>query len=246
MRLKTFLATFALFLIIFFGSLGAVSGYMTNSQLSMLKEKSMAEYETIAVSFAKDIAVLSGRNQEREAFEESVRALAVSYALYYRKNGITIALEDSPSPSGIVLAYSEEDQAIKIIGSLTGAFQKYCLEYSCDIGKNILELRRMQHVLLLIAMGCSIFTAFALYAILSGIFRPFGVIAKASRKIADGLYSERIQVKGGNELASMAADFNRMAAEIERQIHLLEEDAAAKQQFVDNFAHEIRTPLTSI
>jgi signal transduction histidine kinase len=72
------------------------------------------------------------------------------------------------------------------------------------------------------------------------------VVAKASRKIADGLYSERIQIKGGNELASMAANFNRMAAEIERQIHLLEDDAAAKQQFVDNFAHEIRTPLTSI
>jgi signal transduction histidine kinase len=104
----------------------------------------------------------------------------------------------------------------------------------------------MQRILLLISIGCSVFTAFALYAILSGIFRPFGVVAKASRKIADGLYSERIQIKGGNELASMAADFNRMAAEIERQIHLLEEDAAAKQQFVDNFAHEIRTPLTSI
>ncbi len=104
----------------------------------------------------------------------------------------------------------------------------------------------MQRVLLLLAVGCSAFAAAALYAIISGIFRPFGLVAQASRKIADGLYSERIQVKGNNELASMAGDFNRMAAEIERQIHLLEEEAASKQQFVDNFAHEIRTPLTSI
>jgi signal transduction histidine kinase len=37
-----------------------------------------------------------------------------------------------------------------------------------------------------------------------------------------------------------------MAERIEEQIKLLEEEAASKQQFIDNFAHEIRTPLTSI
>jgi signal transduction histidine kinase len=44
----------------------------------------------------------------------------------------------------------------------------------------------------------------------------------------------------------MAEDFNKMAEEIEDKIAQLEEEARRKQQFIDNFAHEIRTPLTSI
>jgi signal transduction histidine kinase len=37
-----------------------------------------------------------------------------------------------------------------------------------------------------------------------------------------------------------------MADEIERQMQVLKDEADGKQQFVDNFAHEMRTPLTSI
>jgi signal transduction histidine kinase len=37
-----------------------------------------------------------------------------------------------------------------------------------------------------------------------------------------------------------------MADEIERQMQILKDEADGKQQFVDNFAHEMRTPLTSI
>ncbi len=252
MKLKTFLATYALFLVIFFGSFGAVSAYMTNSQMRMLRDKSIGEFGTIAASFAKDIAVLSGRDQEQTAFDESVHALAEGYSNYYRKNNITILLEDmgeeSASEQTASLEYIDQGQQtfLKISGFLAGSFQRYRLDYSSDVTGNIEDLRNMQRVLLLLAVGCSAFAAAALYAILSGIFNPFVMVAQVSRKIADGLYSERIQVKGAGELASMAGDFNRMAAEIERQIHLLEEEAAAKQQFVDNFAHEIRTPLTSI
>jgi len=71
-------------------------------------------------------------------------------------------------------------------------------------------------------------------------------VADASRDIADGNYDRRIGISGNNELSAMAGSFNQMAGKIENQICILKEEALAKQQFIDNFAHEIRTPLTSI
>jgi signal transduction histidine kinase len=109
-----------------------------------------------------------------------------------------------------------------------------------------MDMQNIQNVLLLFAVIFSVLTAIALYAVLSGIFKPLIIVDSTSRKIADGQYSERIRVKGENELSRMAFSFNRMAEEIEKQMRVLEDEAAAKQQFADNLAHEIRTPLTSI
>jgi len=78
------------------------------------------------------------------------------------------------------------------------------------------------------------------------IFKPLGIVANTSRKIANGQFDERIDIKGKSELFSVANDFNTMADEIEKHMQILEEEAVGKQQFIDNFAHEIRTPLTSV
>jgi len=251
MRLKTFLATYLLFVLIFFTSLGAVSVYMTSSQLNMLREKSEAEFKTIAASLAKDIAVLSGRNLDFMDFEESVHDLVDGYARYYKKNNISLELEnvsDAAAEPKTELFFATRGQKhfLLISGVLSGSFQYYRLDYSCDISQNISGLERVQNILLLLAVIFSVITALALYTILSKIFKPLGIVSRTSRKIADGQYNERINIKGRNELSSMAENFNRMATEIEKQIHLLEEEASQKQLFVDNFAHEIRTPLTSI
>jgi signal transduction histidine kinase len=135
---------------------------------------------------------------------------------------------------------------IHIAGILSEPYEFYQLDYTLDITESITEMQNIQNVLLLLSVLFSVITAIALYFILSAVFKPLGIVAKASWKIADGQYGERIYIKGKGELSSMATAFNRMADEVEKQIGLLEEESAAKQQFVDNFAHEIRTPLTSI
>ncbi len=238
-----------LFILIFFSSLGTVSLHLTNSQLTMLKKKSEAEYATISNSLAKDLAVLSGKNSDSETFLEDIHVLANNYKIYYQKNNILLYIEHRLGASNPNQLYFDEQDGknmIRISAPLSGAFGNYHLNYSCDITQNIVELSHVQNILLLIAVAFSIVTAVALYVILTGIFKPLAVVSQASRKIAAGHYDERISIKGKNELASMAADYNRMAAEIEKQILLLADEAAQKQHFVDNFAHEIRTPLTSV
>ena len=88
--------------------------------------------------------------------------------------------------------------------------------------------------------------AFFLFQFLNVIFRPLRQISGASAKIADGDYGSRIPVLGKDEISGVAHNFNRMADQIERQIRQLGDAAEQKQQFVDNFSHELRIPLTAI
>jgi len=90
-----------------------------------------------------------------------------------------------------------------------------------------------------LSLAFSAVTAIGLYIILLRIFLPISIVASASKKIASGNYGERIHIAGNNELSEMAKSFNKMAEEIETQI-------VGKQQFIDNFSHEMRSPLTSI
>ena len=258
MKLKTFLSTYILFLCILFSSLGIVSVYMTNSQMNMLKDRSAREYQTISASLARDISVLYGRRAmdiSDLSFTESVDSIVTSYANYYRSYKIDIAVvdlllqDDDEKPDAeadISYVKQERKHYIYITAILPEPFMFYRLDYYSDITESIWDMQSIQSILLLMCIVFSIITAPALYYILIRIFKPLDIVANASRKIAGGQYNERIDIKGKNELFSMAVDFNRMVDEVEKHMRMLEEEAIGKQQFIDNFSHEIRTPLTSI
>ena len=72
-------------------------------------------------------------------------------------------------------------------------------------------------------------------------------MSEAARRIAGGELSQRVPVgKGQDEVALLARDFNQMADAVETQVAQLEAAARRQQDFVGNFTHELKTPLTSI
>ena len=255
LRIKTFLATYILFLAILFSSIGIVSVYLTNNQMNILKDKSISEYQTISAILLRDIGILYSQSLGAPSmdFADSVDIFIRGYARYYNNYGIELGLVDTsviedntPVSNEITITSEDGLYFIYISGNLPEPFQFFRLDYHADITENITQMRVIQQNFLLFSIIFSIITAFALYAILTRIFKPISVISGVSKKIAGGCYGERISIKGKNELSSMAADFNRMAEVIETQILKLEDEALRKQQFIDNFAHEIKTPLTSI
>jgi len=257
MRLKTFVSTYLLFLAVLFASLSIVSIYLNNSQTNMLKRQSERDYHRISATLARDIAVAYGRsaNMTGMDFSGTVESLVSGYARYYRQHNIDIALidlsaaqqgSDIPANNEISFVHRGQEHFIRIAGTLPEPFGFFQLNYYLNITENITDMRNIQHVLMIFFIVFSVIAAFALYFILLHIFKPLDIVAATSRKIADEHYYERIYVKGNNELAKVAGDFNRMAEKIENQIRILEEENAGKQRFIDNFAHEIRTPLTSI
>jgi len=254
MKIKTFIATYLLFLLILFSSVGIVSVYLTSSQMDMLTDKSAGQFQAIVHTLTRDVAVMWGRGDwHHTTFSEAVAERVRGYNNYYSRQNIRLSIRDfsfvdysPPEPALFFSNYEGGGYRIIAMDFLPEPFGNFLLEYSWDVTSDVEGMREIQNILLITVGGFSIVAAFALYFILSSIFKPLNIIAKASRKIADGQFGERIQVRGKNELAQVAIDFNTMAKRIEGQIVYLEEEAKNKQQFVDNFAHEIRTPLTSI
>jgi len=65
-------------------------------------------------------------------------------------------------------------------------------------------------------------------------------------RIAAGDLDQRLEVRGTDELASLATSMNNMAGELQRQISRLEDLSRVQQQFVSDVSHELRTPLTTM
>lgn len=76
--------------------------------------------------------------------------------------------------------------------------------------------------------------------------KPVKNLTEATKKIADGNYSQRVKEGGTDEVGQLARNFNRMAFAVEEKVQELSDSARQKEDFVANFAHELKTPLTSM
>lgn len=76
--------------------------------------------------------------------------------------------------------------------------------------------------------------------------RPVRSAADVAVRLADGHLTERMEVRGEDEMATLASSFNDMAESLQEQIRRMEELSALQRRFVSDVSHELRTPLTTI
>ena len=76
--------------------------------------------------------------------------------------------------------------------------------------------------------------------------KPIRLLTQATRKMAEGDYSYRAKQISSDEMGQLTCDFNLMANALEENIHKLEEENRAKEDFIAAFSHELKTPLTAI
>jgi two-component system sensor histidine kinase MtrB len=78
------------------------------------------------------------------------------------------------------------------------------------------------------------------------VVTPVRVAARTAQRLSAGLLDQRMQVRGEDDLARLAAAFNQMAANLQRQIVRLEEMSRLQRRFTSDVSHELRTPLTTV
>jgi signal transduction histidine kinase len=97
----------------------------------------------------------------------------------------------------------------------------------------------VQQSLIVALLGSSLAALIVSVALSTGLTRPIRRLAQASRRIADGRYTERVAISSSDEIGELAESFNTMAAS-------LETTERRRLDLVGDVAHELRTPLTTL
>ena len=65
-------------------------------------------------------------------------------------------------------------------------------------------------------------------------------------RLEKGDLNARFEIKRTDEIGILMVDFNRMASEIERLVHRVQETETARKNLLEELSHDLRTPLTSL
>jgi two-component system, OmpR family, sensor histidine kinase MprB len=116
----------------------------------------------------------------------------------------------------------------------------YALQVARSLGEVNHTLHRITILLILIAAGGIAIACGLGLAVSQAALAPVRRLTQATETVTEtGDLSERIEVRGEDELSRLASSFNTMLA-------ALEESARSQRQLVSDASHELRTPLTSL
>ncbi|WNB86371.1 HAMP domain-containing protein [Cellulomonas sp. ATA003] len=125
----------------------------------------------------------------------------------------------------------------------TGRYELYFL-YSFDAEQQ--TLRFVQGVLAAGAVALVALLGAMTWLVTRQTVSPVRSAARVAERLADGHLTERMTVRGQDEMATLARSFNEMAESLQEQIRRMEELSTLQRRFVSDVSHELRTPLTTI
>ena len=170
-------------------------------------------------------------------------------------NGIEVVHD---LPDGIIYAPPEKDivkyDIINVQESVYvccySSFEKRSIDYTCvaayDITQIVNENNRQRRgyymIYVLVLLGGTLFAFFfAMH-----LTKPIRHLSEAGKAIADGDYGQKIEVISNDELGELTTTFNKMSETIREKMDDLELSVKQKEDFIAAFAHETKSPMTSI
>ena len=101
------------------------------------------------------------------------------------------------------------------------------------------EILVVVRILVIAGLVVLVASAFSAWSLAGRVLRPVRELTTTARRISDTDLTQRIDVEGHDELAELGATFNEMVARLESGFR-------QQRQFLDDVAHELRTPITIV
>lgn len=212
------------------------SGLVSIKENQLVSENSSSSLMPEALLSQSDGSMLAVFTSEKEQV----------YSEYPEDYNFSILESASPRKLIFEIHPVKESHYLTVAGSFSLKGDTFYLIYARDI-RTILEQReQMEHsftVTYCIVCTLSILALFTFSLLFS---RPLKKLTQFAEGIAEGDYSRRVDIHTHDELGELADTCNTMADAIQKSIDALTQNAIQNEDFVANFAHELKTPLTSV
>lgn len=168
----------------------------------------------------------------------------------YESTGLTFQTtlinQVSEKLQGYMIIKEKDKYYIQIVNVLNIANETLYLESFNDITSVFTERSQQNDVYKKLIVLLILVNGILSYIISIWLTYPVTKLSKVTRKIAGGNLSIRADINSNDEIGTLAADFNSMADHLELKIGALKDSVRRQEDFIGSFAHEIKTPLTSI
>lgn len=254
--------TIALLIAVSFGIGGTVM--ITTSFHATLKQETqsaLSSFETVqnmlcllsALGDETDFAGLSNALTQMEAQGlGSWQALTLSNgkSQLFRSGSPELLDYGLPVPAGDQCSYlpvaDSQGHGLLVLSILSAGDQELELLARFDVS-HVYELRQTQQRQYVVVYLVVVFFGIAAAVVLSfALTRRLHRLTATVRKISGGDLSRRSHITSSDEFGQLSRDFDAMADKLQENINRLESDMQRQERFMGAFAHELKTPMTSI
>ncbi|MDZ5724291.1 HAMP domain-containing sensor histidine kinase [Acetobacterium sp. K1/6] len=197
--------------------------------------------EQIRVGLVNQVHVVQTLNQEKlsdEAITDLYTQGIVVSQIYASLDEVAVNLSEDESAKlengEIVYRDSHQGQNLPMaMGKLTDGYVVSTPNLERNQIAGFVNIQRTSMLVTLLIGSVLIVIAVAMIA------KPIKAVSEATKKVADGDFDLRLKVKGKDELAVLAQNFNIMTEALSRNDYI-------HRDFVSNVSHEFKTPIASI
>lgn len=254
--LKIFVFTYCVMMCITVIGGFALVNYLYKSDMNQAMDAAMESNEVLYtyISTLDDIPdngyaeySLTGFVQRMSGMKDGGRNVFVGGRAAWREKVVLPGYADLKDGQVISCVIEEDDR--KMIQVTSRCDNNYIINYY-DITGTLEQRDRNYHLYRQVIIVGSMVIAIVLYIFSWYITRPLSQVTRMAEQISMGDYSVRTDADykkmKSYEVAKLGETLNVLAEHTEQQIAELEDMARKKEDFVGNFTHEIKTPLTSI
>ena len=234
------------------GALLITQGFQ--AALAQEKANAVTAYEMTAqtVQLVRLVDVRQDLSVTRSALDR-MEQVSNQAGLRLSRDGETVYQAGEPfepmpdtADSRMRLIAAEDRRLLQIGGPVRTGGSPLRLEIRYDVtpiyDSRARQISNFQKVfLLLLILGGA--AAWGLARLLTG---PLGRLTAAAQRLSAGELEARAELRTRDEVGRLGVEFDRMAEKLSETITAQQEEMARQEQFMGSFAHELKTPMTSI
>ncbi len=256
---KVYLITITLFVVLLNIGMYVVFELTYQKDIAVEKKQAQAQYNILTNGLIRSLDSLY---QQGDVTDAKLQRVVSSFEGYYDdeicltlwrdekclypKNADVLRDWSTDAGNNQLILDGKDIKSVTVQGILYEGEDILYLRYEKELTELTDIWDKLQIKYIVISLLFSFVLAIILFVVLRKTMKPIDELTLIVDNMADGNMESRALEQGNDEIATLGKHFNQMADKIQENIEIIKRESAAKQEFVDNFAHELKSPLTSI